>query len=348
MGEIGSEFWKSRKQHISDRETFYLSGRTALDVIVKDAVGTYGISSALLPSYCCHTMIEPILTNGVEVRFYDVFVAEDGLLTADIPEPIEHEMLYIMKYFGDTNLRCKGTGKSLSGWVSTVEDLTHSCFTYGYSTQSDYWFTSFRKWFAVAGIAVAGKRGGRLAEATRGQNRDYVELRDKAYDLKQQFIDGRSIDKQLFLNTFSKAEKFLCADYRDYGVGYDDIYELFRFMDHSDDIRAKRRRNAQVLIDGLKDVKGIKVFVDFQDDKKCPLFVPVIIENDKRDALRKHLIDKDIYCPVHWPVSKQHKGISNRASEIYEKELSLVCDQRYEVKDMERVMEEIRTFFREL
>lgn len=344
MIEIGSEFWKQRKQHISDNETFYLSGRTALDVIIKDAVKTYGITSVLLPSYCCHTMIDPILTNGVGIRFYDVYV-EDGILTVDIPEPMVHEMLYIMKYFGDTDIRYVGVGESLSGWAVTVEDLTHSCFATDYSIYADYWFTSYRKWFAVSGIAVAGKRNGKLPEAKKGQHKEYTRLRNIAFSLKQRFMAGENVDKQKFLGVFGQAEELLAADYRDYGVGYEEVYSLFQLMDQADDMKAKRRRNAQILIDGLKTIEGVRVFVDFNDAERCPLFVPIVVEDGKRDALRKYLINKDIYCPVHWPLSELHLGLSDRAKEIYEKELSLVCDQRYGVDDMERFVREVMYFW---
>lgn len=124
MREIGSEFWKPEKYHTRENETLYLSGRTALDAIVRDAVESYGIASALLPSYCCHTMITPFLSNGIPIRFYDVYVNDNGLLTAEIPSPKENELLYIMKYFGDTDLRYVGDGKKLSRWTATVEDLT--------------------------------------------------------------------------------------------------------------------------------------------------------------------------------------------------------------------------------
>lgn len=345
MREIGSEFWKPLKQHVRDNESFYLSGRTALDVIIRDAIKSYGITSVLMPSYCCHTMIEPILINGIKLRFYDVYV-KDGILKADVPEPIKHEMLYIMKYFGDTDIKYEGSGKSLSGWATTVEDLTHSCFTVNYSTRADYWFTSYRKWFAVAGIAVAGKRYGMLEETTRGQNKNYIEMRNRAYDMKQHFVDGDPMEKQAFLSIFRKAEEVLGKDYRDYGVDYEDIHSLFQFLDQIDEVRSHKRENAKILMDGLKGLKGVSVFTDFQDANKCPLFVPVIIEDDRREALRKHLINKDIYCPVHWPISEYHVGISDKAKEIYRKEMSLVCDQRYGVNEMERIVGEIKEFYR--
>ena len=56
----------------------------------------------------------------------------------------------------------------------------------------------------------------------------------------------------------------------------------------------------------------------------------------------KYLISKEIYCPVHWPKPKQIPiGLSNV---LYEQELSLVCDQRYDKKDMMRIAVEVLSF----
>ena len=69
-----------------------------------------------------------------------------------------------------------------------------------------------------------------------------------------------------------------------------------------------------------------------------------MVKDGKRDALRSYLLSRDIYCPVHWPLSEQHVGLSERAKEIYAEELSLVCDQRYKDEDMERTVQEIQKF----
>ena len=71
------------------------------------------------------------------------------------------------------------------------------------------------------------------------------------------------------------------------------------------------------------------------------MFVPIIVEN--RDKLRKYLIDKKIYCPVHWPLSNYHK-IKVNDQEIYQNELSLICDQRYNLDDMKYIVDVIKEF----
>ena len=64
----------------------------------------------------------------------------------------------------------------------------------------------------------------------------------------------------------------------------------------------------------------------------CPLFVPIVVSKN-RNKVRQKLIEHKIYCPVHWP----HPNVACE-SNLYDLELSLVCDQRYTERDMERII----------
>ena len=77
------------------------------------------------------------------------------------------------------------------------------------------------------------------------------------------------------------------------------------------------------------------------------MFVPILVPDGKRDELRRYLIKHEMYCPVHWPVSMYHK-LDKRAEIIYKNELSLVCDQRYTEEDMQRMVETIKDFWKEV
>lgn len=344
--EIGSEFWKNKKQYFKDNVSFCLSGRTALDAIVKDAVKAFGIKSALLPSYCCHTMIEPFVKNGITVRFYDVYVNEYDVLTVDIPSPAKNEMLYIMKYFGDTDVSYTGDGRDLSGWTVTVEDLTHSCFCAGYEPKADYCFASYRKWFAVDGIAAVWSKHSRLAKMFNREFEEYCSIRNDAFEQKTRYMAGEPIAKETYLDIFAKAEDLLSEHYEGCIARPDSIGDLYRFIENIKDVVQTRRHNAYTLQQGLSNIDGIQSFTNFDDEAKSPLFVPVLVEPALRDKLRSYLIQHEIYCPAHWPLSEYHSGISSRAKEIYNSELSLVCDQRYSLDDMKRIVRTIGDFFR--
>lgn len=342
--EIGSEFWKNNKNLIDDADVFYLSGRTALDAIIRDAIEVYGVKRALLPSYCCHTMIEPFLRNAVSVRFYDVYANDDGKLCANIPKPQEAEMLYIIKYFGFSSITYIGEGSSLNGWDVSLEDMTHSCFIKDYQSDADYYFVSYRKWFAVDGIAVARKRNGVFLRSVSKINTKYCRLRNEAFELKNRYMTGENIEKKDYLDLFSTAENMLENDYVEYKSRRDSVGRLFLFLNQIEDVRNTRQENVKILCEGLKDLSYVSVLNFSEKKNECPLFLPILVEGNMRDKLRKYLIGNKVYCPIHWPLSEYHFGITQKAKELYDKELSLVCDQRYSTDEMHEIVKLIQKF----
>lgn len=107
-------------------------------------------------------------------------------------------------------------------------------------------------------------------------------------------------------------------------------------------LRQKRRENAAVLLEYVRDLAIFPTL--FQED--CPLFVPICVPAEKRDALRQFLGERGIYCPVHWPVSALHR-LTARTRTTYETEVSLPCDQRYGTAEMHRIGQAVQIFFKE-
>ena len=157
--------------------------------------------------------------------------------------------------------------------------------------------------------------------------------------LKDQYIRGMGDWNKSYLQLFGKAEDML------EDIGIESAHEgdvLAARRLNVDMIREKRRSNAAKLRDAFKD---IIIFPEMKDSD-CPLFVPVMVPENKRDELRRYLIEREIYCPVHWPVSEYHK-LNDKTEEIYRNELSLVCDQRYSSADMDRMIDTIEAFWKE-
>ncbi len=342
--EIGSEFWVERDYICDPLEQFYSSGRSALNAIILDVKQRYGIEQVLLPSYCCDSMIIPFVMNLIRVRFYDVKLNIDRKISVEIPNAEKNEALFLMHYFGARidDLRICGNP---SDWAAVIVDGTHSFFSdFLCGLEQEYYFVSFRKWFAVTGIAMAKSRTDKLLFPDESHT-EYVRLRNEAFENKLRFIKGESSDKKVFLDKFGQAELLLEKDCNCYTPDVKDYFRLQNNILHKDDIVSTRRANARALISGLCDIEHLSVIVNFDLDTDCPLFVPVVETTGRRNELRKHLIDNKIYCPVHWPVSYYHKGMNDDVQEIYNNELSLVCDQRYTVDDMNRIIECINKFY---
>ena len=103
----------------------------------------------------------------------------------------------------------------------------------------------------------------------------------------------------------------------------------------------QRRANAEVLRCAFPDW----LMFPEMNPTDCPMFIPVLVPDGRRDELRQFLIQNDIYCPVHWPMSKYHT-LNEQEIFIYRNELSFVCDQRYTEDDMTRMVETIRLFWK--
>lgn len=348
--EIGSEFWSGctpmdgngiRGLLPAGMESYYtLCGRTALELVLRDAMP---IRSAYLPSYCCHTMIEPFAAKGIRVQFYDVFFTDTGI-HCSFAEDNDCDLVFLMDYFGFLNdktaLRAaqqKAAGKCV------VYDATHSifCENMDYSAY-DYVFGSFRKWFGV-NAGFCAKRGKWKAFPMLTGNIPYITTRNTAFADKKRFMSGEPVDKQQFLDAFSRAEESLEEDYIGYGPDAESLKTLETV--NVELVRRKRRENAAYAIDRLEALSSGIVSSPYKGvtAQDCPLFVPLKVDTEKRAAMRRLLIENKVYLPIHWPLSDLHRT-TDVSAQIYATELSFVCDQRYDQKDMERAIEIIRSF----
>lgn len=303
--EIGSEFWDvpvcdAKNSLFPNNTLWFLSGRIALKYIISDC----SIKSVAIPRWCCNTMVDPFIQEGVHITYFDSIV------------PTETDAILIMDYFGYTDqYKVPDEYKGI-----VIRDVTHSIFSKNYD-DADYYYGSLRKWAGFYTGGFAWKNGEWESEEIIAEpDTEYVEYRKKAMEQKKMYILGQSDSKE-YLDLFSKAEERLnqCGIS---GSCAEDI-EKALYLD-IDFIKKTRRNNAKELIRHLESMYPIK-------ETDCPLFVPIRLKN--RNSIRNKLIENHIYCPVHWP-----------ESDLDGTELSIVCDQRYDVKDMQRICEVIDAF----
>jgi len=319
--EIGSEFWsvllsETENCIFPENTQWFLSGRSALCAIISDIKKQGSFQTVAMPDWCCDSMILPFVRNGVSVSFYDAF---------DPPQDAVADVILVMDYFGYSS------GNSYHDYPGIViRDLTHSLFS-GCCNDADYYFGSLRKW---AGFYTGGFAWGFMNPVIYCEgDSEYTKLRMTAMAKKAQYITGES-DSKDYLVTFADAEAIL----ENVGVlpACDRDIKIAKNFD-VEGMKAARRRNAQILLNEFSDAA---VFPRINPDD-CPMFVPIRAKN--RNELRSWLIQNEIFCPVHWPISPYHR-LSDSKQKLYEEELSLVCDQRYSEEDMLRMIETIRSF----
>lgn len=327
--EIGSEFWDvplyEKDNKIFPKSTlWFLSGRVALNYILLDIQKKHPVKKAFLPSWCCDSMVKPFLNCGIDVEFYPVCF--DGYkLVQKVPKYAE--LILVMDYFGFCS---EESYSNYSGIV--IRDLTHSIFCKEY-TDADYYFGSLRKW---CGIYTGGFAWGKNLKTydlnISIPNQKFVELRKDSMKKKQKYID-ELFDNKDFLDTFAQAEEIL-DNIENIEAAYDRDIQMSNHI-NVEFIRNKRKENAQIL---LEEIGEIAIFKSI-GECDCPLFVPIFVDN--RDAIRNRLTENGIFCPVHWSITDYH-SLNGEVEQIYEKEISLICDQRYTTEDMYRIAEVVK------
>lgn len=330
MKEIGSEFWEHTSE-IKEKETnelTLLSGRTALDFIIRDIKKMQEFTSVILPSFCCDSMIEPFIRNGVNVSFYSV-----NLNGIDYSKNNADAVL-VIDFFGFYNSNMTEIARvSKHNGQIVIYDSTH--YLNERKIEADYVFCSYRKWIYCNFATVKKNYGSWMISAPERINENYIVLRNKAASLKEQYIHNTHENKQIFLQLFTEAEEILEQDYVDYAGKQTEIDRRL-IIEH-------RKKNAQRLIDGICNIKEITIWKKQIDQKDTPLVVPIFVSTNIRNELRYYLIDNSIYCPIHWPLTKLHGD--ERA--LFDNEISLICDQRYSDEDISREIEVINRFFEE-
>jgi dTDP-4-amino-4,6-dideoxygalactose transaminase len=351
LSEIGSIFWDVEINNDNynlfenGRDSHYLlSGRTALDFIIKDIKVRGVFKKVYMPSYCCRSMILPFLKNNIEVAFYDVVRDEINGYKCSI-EKMECDAVLVIRYFG---FECGEADRiteifKKQGKV-VIEDATHSIFSdIPYSRYSDYVFASFRKWTGLIAGAIAINMNDRfLAEKTDVTNEHYMDMRKKVILMKKHFMESSVSNRAELFDLHKLSEELLYEDYQDFTITAE-IKNEIRKLDIKK-IRKQRQENAKYLIGALIDNRDIRSIYKSVSERDCPLYVPIYTVNKSRDQLKAFLGSRQIFCPSHWLFSDVHK-ISSKARDLYDNSLSLVCDQRYNTGEMERIVKTICEYY---
>lgn len=335
--EIGSEFhyvdirMDKQNELFSFRkkdEVFTFSGRTAIETVLKNV--KY-VKKALLPSYCCQAMIEPFRKAHIQIDFYDVYF--DDELIIDIKPFEDVDLILWCNYFGFIN-KTPDFHEFINRGGILVEDITHSLLSKKqYHNDSSYAIASLRKWFPLISGGYCFSMHNDIKEKPIIEVPEvFIESKKEAMLEKSKYLkNGSEITKESYLKKFSDVNSWLANNYSNMKIDY--ISEkIINNIDISY-ITNKRKNNAKSIYKYLKLIKNIKPLFD-EHYMDCPLFVPIIFEDkEKRDLVRNELIKEKIYCPIHWP-----KPNDQCQSNLYDLELSLVCDQRYDKNDIDRMM----------
>lgn len=346
--EIGSNFWLDpcavypRKTglspqifHISGSDYAWLStGRSAITYALRHIRSERAEKIAMLPSFTCHTVIEPFLNDGYEVVPYtinDDMTTSPALLLETVAENRPNVLLF-HHYFGFRTFSDVIADLSARG-VTVIEDRTQCLYSGFPQSGADFIVGSIRKWCGVPDGGFAVRKSGAFSDKPSVPDVALEQAKLTASYAKHRYICENCGEKSVFLQEYRKAEEILTAQNQFYRIS--DTAKLVQLNLETDDLIQRRRNNFSVLLSHLRNKWNLP-FSDLPDDA-TPLYFPFFAED--RAQVQEQLRKNDIYAPIVWPKPAQYGALNAAAENLYEHLLCIPVDQRYDADDMCRVLD---------
>ena len=305
----------------------YSSGASALMAILKHI--SKGKTKVIhLPYYTCHSVVTACLNVGYHVNFYEP--TECFLFPLDYINKIKKgEVLLTVNYFGfvDDNHVIRDIKSSRSD-ITIISDQVQSFWTYD-KTEADYSFTSLRKHFPIPGGAIVYCKNSTITHDIHLNKATFIEKK-----LIGSFLKYLQLPDKVYLNFFEEGEKEIINE-SEISKASALVYYLFEKLNLAE-AKEKRKTNCRLVYE-LGNLHGFNFVFPFTEDV-VPLNVPIIIKD--RDNVRKKLMGKNVFLPVHWP-TEAFNSSSAIAKRMSSHELSLVIDQRYSVNEIEHQLQSL-------
>lgn len=314
---------------------FLASGRLPV-LLLKRTIGERVLH---YPDFFCQDVIEYWQQNGINTKPYRVHFF-DGRINVDFSSVPRCGVVLAVNYFGTDE------GEQWSQYKSThdillIEDHTHAPVSlWARKSTADYAFSSLRKTLAVSDGCAFWSPNNSTMPNVPTQYFDPV-FKKRAMALKQRYLLGGQVDKVDFLTLFSKGEEAL-ADGYPYLASKDSYNRLIDGF--PTEYINLRRSNLDVLFNNLSKCSRENIeLLDFSAAKSPFGAVFKCRNGSLRSKLRAYLIEKNIYCAVHWP--QKSGSVSEESMELSECLITVPIDQRYTSNDMRMVAKLINRFF---
>jgi hypothetical protein len=308
---------------ITGQELFLINGRSGISLIV-DCLKPYNI---WLPSYLCASIIDAIRFSETRINFFEI---NCRLEIDDFSwiEAIERgDLVIFIDYFGfpvDSNLieSVKNRGAFI------LEDASQALLTKEVGKNSDFVLYSPRKLLGIpdGGILVCHYTL-EFDPASLGPPPAEWWLKSLTATILRREFDKYGGDNYWF-QLFQEVEANQpIGNFKMSELSYSLIFHSFDYSE----IETRRKDNFDLLLDKLSEISVYKHL----PSNVVPVGFPIRVKN--RDQLRQKLFSQEIYPPLHWPIDGIVPESFTESHQLESEIMTLPCDQRCSVEDMERV-----------
>ena len=270
-----------------------------------------------LAYYTCDSVLQPIKKLGLEYEFYHI---DEQLHIASYIKLKQNEALIYCNYYGLQDEYIEQLSKEYENHLI----IDNSQAFYSRPIPHVDTFNTCRKFFGVANGAYLFTEKELDINIPKGYSTDCMK----------HLIDR--IDK-------SPEEAFSEYHSSEAKMDQDEIRQMSRITQRImstidyDAVADRRKHNYQILDSALRETNSLYITMA---SNTVPMVYPYLIKDG--DKLRKRLIEHRVYAARYWP--NVEKWASRDSFEYYfaNKLLPLPIDQRYNEKDMKRIIQLIK------
>lgn len=280
-------------------------GRNALAYLIQ----ARKIKNILMPKFMCNSCNKVLYDNHVSIRYYSI----DLDFKPIIPKRYKNEWLYLVNFYGQLqNSDIQSFGANL------IVDNAHAYFQEPISSIDTIY--TCRKFFGVTDGAIL-----------YSNSRMIVNEQDESFE-RMHFILGRFersaseyfdeyvYNNRLFMNESIKRMSKLTENLL-HGIDYNYVKKV-------------RVRNFSYLHTRLNNINKLHLTIPIG-----PFMYPLYI--DEGTSIRLKLLEKKIYIPTLWPAVFDLCNEMELEYDMAKNILPLPVDQRYDLQDMEYLINEI-------
>lgn len=338
-----AEDYTLRLKFIADSSnvTLLSTCRSAIKLILDKIGGQH--HRALVPSFTCHSVIDPFLTAGYDVKGYSLNenLQIDIDVFSSLVNDFRPDIILVHGYFGFNTVgsasnileSCKARG------IIVIEDKTQTMFSDFKAIAADYTIGSIRKWLPIPDGAFI--KGMHISELT--QDSALADAKIKAMRAKNRYFATGDGNKCEFMRFFADAENLLDSRTLPHSISSYSLSALTSL--NLKEFANRRRDNYNLLARRLSRHSEIQLIFKEALTSDVPFLLPVYID-DKRAEFQRYMASHNVYPTIIWKCPDALENIIDKDSRrIYDRILCFHVDQRYEAADMNKVADIVDSYF---